>query len=185
VRRIRIRSRACIHCSYAHLIFADEKAAEKAYAELQGKHVSNQKLVVDYCGPKAKNKPPQMLASDAAKLPLSKMPINPTELYVGDVPHNVSKARIMSLFANATEVRLAKTPIAQRRGMHAFVLFPTAQDARAAFEQSSNLHIDGSRLEVAYARMMQKSKKRESYSAFIYTHARVCSSIGAASAVDD
>jgi RNA recognition motif-containing protein len=138
---------------FAHVTFADEKAAEAAFPLLSKKKFSGQQLTVDYTGDKAKNKKATVWGDNTRD-------VNPLVLYIGNLPVHTSTENLQKMFPQSATSRIASNR-SKKTGCYAFVTFATQQEARAAFNAAGSLKMKGSIVDVVYAKVNKKDDKAD------------------------
>jgi len=83
--------------------------------------------------------------------------INPLELYIGNIPSAAALDDLKKFYPDAVDFTMPKKHVGDKK--YAFVSFPTAQDARAAFDKSKSFKIAGALVTVGFSKVKPESAK--------------------------
>ena len=143
-----------IRIRYAFVEFASEAEAEEAKPDIAGQCLDGCPVYVDYVGEKSaggkKKKNPDSK---------SKAPINPSRLFVSGVHAGLTPIKLKKVFPKSVRALIPER--SEKKGKtFGFVQFKDPADAKAAFDRSKDLKIDGNPVTVTFARMEIKMKRK-------------------------
>lgn len=128
--------------SFAYVEFSNEEECVSAKAELTQKKFNDSELIVDFVGAKSKHK----------KEDKKDEKLNDTRLVMMNLIPGMTKTSVKEMFPKCSHAELPLNN--KRRGNPvAFIQFSTPADAKAAFDASQNLDIQGHKLTVLYAKI--------------------------------
>nr|XP_040567914.1 glutamic acid-rich protein-like [Lepeophtheirus salmonis] len=151
---------------FAFIEFESKKAALAAYKDLSPK---SDDYFVDLMGPNSKTKktpkPDDKKTGGKQKKEKSAAQINPLRLFVNGISSGISQSILRELFPKAIKAVIPDiSNKANKLSKYGFLEFSNPIDAKAAFDASKDLEVNGHHITVLYARYENKNKSTDSTS---------------------
>ena len=133
---------------YAFVEFSTEAECEKAKNKLATSRFQGNELFVDFVGAKSKK---QLSKPDPKRL-------NPTRLFVCGLAPGVTKTALKEMFPKCSSAEIPER--SKRKGTSfGFVQFSSPADAKAAFDASQGLSLNGFNITVLFAKITDDKEK--------------------------